>query len=121
MELILAEIGLGNCADIRVGGQHGSGHSGDQPVRVVEAGFGKRFSRILYEVFPLNAPRPAGEKLPVIWSNRGSGFGFGRESAMAKNFDFAEDVAVRRGGARHENANVASLCGLRQFKNIDGA
>ncbi len=77
MQLVLAEVGIGNRADIEIRGEYRAGDGGDEPIVILEAGLGERFSCCSRRIKPLQPPCASGEIEPSV-GGRSGGCGFGR-------------------------------------------
>ena len=104
MELVVAEVGVGNGAGVAVAGEHGAGNGGGKPVVVVETGLREDGGADGLDLrIALHLPRAAGEGA----SPGAAGLGTDGDSAASPDFELAEHVAFGRGGLRHEHADIA--------------
>ena len=114
-QLVLAEVGVRQCAGVPVAREDGAWHRRDHPVGVLEAGLREGDAIGVDQGVALHAPPAARQIEPAVASRRRGRMGLRDQSAAAPDLHLAERVSLGRGGARHQDADVASLGGLREL------
>ena len=114
-KLVLAEVGVRQRADVPVAREHGARHRRDHPVGVLEAGLREGDAVGVDQRVALQAPPAARQIQPAVASSRRGRMGLRDQPAAAPDLQLAQSVSFGRGGAGHQDPDVAPLGRLREL------
>ena len=108
--LVVAEVGIGDCAVVQIAGEHGAGNGGDHPVAIFESRKRDLFTIRGHQRRALHSPASAGKVERTIGARRRLRCGFCDGAAGTEDLELAEHVIfIRLAWPGHPDANIAAM------------